>query len=69
MTPKQAMKIFKKEGTIVTEQEAEIILDFLHKLAEISVNTIMQSLDKSEVQLASGEGSSSNTCEKIARNS
>ena len=69
MTPKQAMKILKKEGTIVTEQEAEIILDFLYKIAEISVNTIMKSLDKSEVEFASGRGSSSNTSEKTTHNS
>lgn len=59
VTPKYVMKTLKKEGTIVTEQEAVIILDFLYKLAEISVNTYMHSLDKFEVEFDSGRGSSS----------
>lgn len=37
MTVKQAMEILKKNGLIVTEREAKIILDFLHLLTEGSV--------------------------------
>jgi hypothetical protein len=46
MNPKKAQEILKKHGAIVTEREAEIIVDFLYKLAEISVKTYMQTLDR-----------------------
>lgn len=38
MTPSQVMKILAKHGTIVTEDEAEIILDFVSKMSKIAVD-------------------------------
>lgn len=41
MSIKQAMEIIKKNGLIVTERDARIILEFLNILAEISVEICM----------------------------
>lgn len=38
MTPSQVMKILSKHGTIVTEDKAEIILDFVSKMSQIAVD-------------------------------
>lgn len=38
MTPSQVMKRLAKHGTIVTEDEAEIILDFVSKMSKIAVD-------------------------------
>lgn len=42
MTPSQGMKILAKHGTIVTEDEAEIILDFVSKMSKIAVNQYLK---------------------------
>lgn len=36
--PSRVMKILAKHGTIVTEGEAEIILDFVSKISKIAVD-------------------------------
>lgn len=36
MTPSRVMKILAKHGTIVTEDEAEIILDFVSKMSKFN---------------------------------
>lgn len=55
MNPKKAQEILKKHGTIVTEREAKLIVDFLYELAEISVKTYMQAHDKTIEKFDSGE--------------
>lgn len=42
MTPSQVMKILAKYGTIVTEDEAEIILDFVSKMSKIAVDQYLR---------------------------
>ena len=42
MTPSQVMKILAKHGTIVTEDEAEIILDFVSKMSKIAVDQYLK---------------------------
>lgn len=37
LTPEKAVEILKKYGTIVTVEEAKLILDFMYKLAKLSV--------------------------------
>ena len=38
ITPEKATKILKENGTIVTLEEAQIILDLMYKMAKLSVN-------------------------------
>ncbi len=37
LTPEKAVEILKKHGTIVTIEEAKLILDFMYKLGKLSV--------------------------------
>lgn len=37
ITPEMAVKILKKHGTIVTLEEAKIILEFMYKIGKLSV--------------------------------
>ena len=37
VTPEHAVKILKSHGTIVTIEEAKIILDFMYKIGKLSV--------------------------------
>jgi ribulose-5-phosphate 4-epimerase/fuculose-1-phosphate aldolase len=48
MTPEKAMHILKEHGTIVTLEEAKLIIEFLKKLAEISVRTCLNEENKLE---------------------
>jgi hypothetical protein len=51
MSPEKAMSILKQHGTIVTHEEAKLIVDFLYKLASISVEIYMnreKNLDKKD---------------------
>ena len=64
LTPKRVMEILKKEGTIVTEKEAGIILEFLRTLANISVNIYIQSGNKSKAKFDSGRESSKTVIEE-----
>ena len=38
ITPQQAVKVLKKNGINVDENQAKIILDFLYILAKLTVN-------------------------------
>jgi hypothetical protein len=37
VTPEKAVKILQEHGTIVSLEEAKIILDFMYKIAKLSV--------------------------------
>ncbi len=37
ITPEQAVKILREHGTIVTIEEAKLILEFMYKIAKLSV--------------------------------
>lgn len=43
ITPERVVKILKEHGTEVTLEEARIILDFMRKLARITVNQYLRS--------------------------
>jgi hypothetical protein len=38
VTPQQAVKILKEHGTIVTLEEAKLILDFLYKFGKLAID-------------------------------
>ncbi|WP_172335294.1 hypothetical protein [Mucilaginibacter sp. SG564] len=38
VTPEMAVRILEKHGTIVTLEEARIILEFMYKIGKLSVN-------------------------------
>lgn len=38
ITPEKAVEVLAKHGTIVTIEEAKIILDFMYKIGKLSVN-------------------------------
>jgi hypothetical protein len=61
MFPKQAQEILKKHGTIVTEKEAKIIVDFLFELADISVKTYMKTHDTTIQKFDSFRGTTKRT--------
>lgn len=42
ITPEKAMEILKMHGTVVTLQEAEIILKFMQKYVEIALNSVFR---------------------------
>lgn len=46
ITPEKAVEILKKGGLEVTSEQAKLMLDFLYKLANI---TMSHTLEKSEV--------------------
>ena len=48
MTPEKVITILKKHGTIVTLDEAKLIIEFLKKLAEISIKTCLNEENKLE---------------------
>lgn len=48
MTPEKVISILKKHGTIVMLEEAILILEFLKKLAEISIKTCLNEENKLE---------------------
>lgn len=42
ITPEKAVEILKKHGTIVTLEEAKIMLDLMYKFAKLAVNQIVK---------------------------
>jgi transcriptional regulator with XRE-family HTH domain len=42
ITPKQAMAILKEHGTEVTEEEAEKVLEFMNKMAKLTLDQVME---------------------------
>ena len=48
MSPEKAMELLNKYGTNVTAEEAKLIIDFLKKLAEISIRTYQNAENKME---------------------
>jgi len=38
VTPEKAVKILQEHGTIVSLEEAKIILDFMYKIAKLSLD-------------------------------
>lgn len=41
LTPEKAVEILREHGTIVTIEEAKLILDFMYKFATLAVNQIV----------------------------
>lgn len=41
ITPEKAVKILQEHGTIVTIEEAKLILDFMYKFTTLAVNQIV----------------------------
>ena len=41
ITAQKAIKILQQNGTIITETEAELILDFMYKFANLSVKQVI----------------------------
>lgn len=46
ITPEKAIKILAERGTHVTKEEAELILDFIFKFANLAINQIVKSKPK-----------------------
>lgn len=46
ITPQKAVDILREHGTIVTIEEAKLILDFMYKFAILSVNQIVNGANK-----------------------
>jgi hypothetical protein len=42
ITPEKAVEILQKYGTIVTIEEAKIILDFMYKLSKLTLEIILK---------------------------
>lgn len=42
ITPKKAVDILREHGTIVTIEEAKLILDFMYKFAILSVDQVVK---------------------------
>jgi hypothetical protein len=42
VTPQRAMEILKRSGLKVTEEEVEIILDFMYKLSKLTVDNYLK---------------------------
>jgi hypothetical protein len=42
LTPEKAVEILKKYGTIVTIEEAKLILDFMYKLGKLSEDRVLK---------------------------
>ncbi|NQX42351.1 hypothetical protein SAMN05421820_11171 [Pedobacter steynii] len=42
ITPQKVIKILEENGTIVNNTEAELILDFMYKFANLSVKQIIR---------------------------
>jgi hypothetical protein len=42
ITPEKAVEILKKHGTIVTIDEAKLILDFIYKFANLTLNQMFK---------------------------
>lgn len=42
VTPEKAIEILKKHGTIVTLEEAQIMLDLMYKFAKLAVNQVVK---------------------------
>lgn len=40
ITPEKAVEILKKHGTIITTEEAQLILDFLYKFGRLTLNQV-----------------------------
>jgi len=42
MTPEKAMEIMKKKGTMITLEEAELMLDFLYRFAKLTLKIVLK---------------------------
>lgn len=42
ITPQKVVEILQKHGTIVTLEEAKIILEFMYKVGKLAVNQIVE---------------------------
>nr|WP_309758908.1 hypothetical protein [Flavobacterium sp.] len=47
ITPQKAMELLRKDGIDVDVEQAKIVLDFLHEMAEIVVYTYLDQQKKS----------------------
>lgn len=46
MTPSKVVKILAKRGTIVSKEEAKIILEFMRRMAKITVSQYLRGIEK-----------------------
>lgn len=46
ITPQKAMELLRKDGIDVDVEQAKIVLDFLHEMAEIVVDTYLDQQKK-----------------------
>lgn len=42
VTAEKAVKIMAKHGTVITIEEAKIMLDFLYKFAKLTLETVLK---------------------------
>jgi hypothetical protein len=42
MTPEKAMEMMKKKGTMITLEEAELMLDFLYRFAKLTLKIVLK---------------------------
>ncbi len=42
ITPEKVVQILKKHGTIITHQEAKLMLDFLYKFATLTLDHVLK---------------------------
>lgn len=42
VTPEKAIEILAKHGTIVTKEEAKLILDFMYKFSILAINQVVR---------------------------
>ncbi|NLR66902.1 hypothetical protein HGH92_21520 [Chitinophaga varians] len=47
--PAEVIAAFSKEGIIITEEEAQKVLELMHDLAELSADTIMKKLSEENI--------------------
>lgn len=41
VTPEEVVEIMKKEGKIITIEQAQIVLDFMYKFAKITLEVLL----------------------------
>lgn len=46
MKPEKAVEILKRHGQIVTVEQAQMILDFIYKLASIAVSQVLRNQER-----------------------
>lgn len=44
ITPEQAVKILQEHGTVVTLEQAKLILDFLYRMGKLAINQYVMNI-------------------------